>query len=510
MNPLRWIGNRLVGEQLRALQGRTIAAEATVADLRNYIYQTGYFGINVAEVEKIDRDLLARMVPHLRVAALESPLIVRGVMVYALYTFAKGFSFELAEEDATAQRRLEEITGDAKNRASLLSPDAMDEADRELLATGHLFAMLQSESSNGSNLSVPSARLIPFEQIQEIIYDPQDHTRPLYFRRTLPKRTFDPESGRKLTDSGQKVEWLPHVDLALDNRNDRLDRIDGNPIVWERPVEMMRTGGYPGWPWGYPIIRAAVDWAKRHTDFLSDSYEFSQARAKYAQWINKTVGADSDALDALQTVFNANYDSGGDNSNEPPVAGSTLITGGGIEFQKLSAATGINMDDRRASELQVARAFGLPEILFGDLGESNLATAKAMEKPTELLFQNRQRDYGNFLSSVVSAMLAMSMSSNITREGQGRPEVKVEWPPFADLDLMGELERRQKVTRDNAGQLTPTFAADPRLALDYELGPHEPRKDEIMSALDDAAAFVPQSPPVPGSEPAPSQRRRAS
>src|SRR5690606_26615419 len=78
--------------------------------------------------------------------------------------------------------------------------------------------------------------------------------------------------------------------------------------------------------------------------------------------------------------------------NPPPLTGSTFVAGEGTSLQpvRTSGAT-VSAEDGRRLLLMVAASSGLPETFFGDASIGTLATAKSLDRPTELMMEDRQK-----------------------------------------------------------------------------------------------------------------------
>ncbi len=89
-------------------------------------------------------------------------------------------------------------------------------------------------------------------------------------------------------------------------------------------------------------------------------------------------------------------------TNPPPIAGSMLVAGEGTSLQPIrTAGATTSADDGRRMLLMAAMAFGLPETFFSDVSVGTLATAKSLDRPTELKFMDRQ----TLWKSIILAML---------------------------------------------------------------------------------------------------------
>jgi len=92
----------------------------------------------------------------------------------------------------------------------------------------------------------------------------------------------------------------------------------------------------------------------------------------------------------------------------------------------------------------VAASAGLPESFFGDVSVGTLATARSLDRPTELKFVSRQTLWGDTLQAIlyyalVQAVRAGEIKGNIISDDDGVPQLEL--PPVVNPDT-GEMEER--------------------------------------------------------------------
>jgi hypothetical protein len=88
------------------------------------------------------------------------------------------------------------------------------------------------------------------------------------------------------------------------------------------------------------------------------------------------------------------------------------------------------MEDGRRLLLMVAAAVGLPESFFGDVSVGNLATAKSLDRPTELRFINRQTLWGDIHRAILGFAIMQAVKAGVLKgkiiiEDDGTPRVEL-------------------------------------------------------------------------------------
>lgn len=85
------------------------------------------------------------------------------------------------------------------------------------------------------------------------------------------------------------------------------------------------------------------------------------------------------------------------------MTGSIFAATEGYNLQavKTSGAT-VSADDGRKLMLMVVASFGLPETFFGDASVGTLATAESLDRPTELMMENRQQLWRDVTLNIIN------------------------------------------------------------------------------------------------------------
>ena len=105
-----------------------------------------------------------------------NPLIKRVIDVRTLFTFARGF--DISSDDQVIQEKyLDPILKDPYNKEAFTSQMAQDCNDKTLQKGGNLFIAVYKKARP------ISIRIIPAEEIAEIIYDENDGYKPLFYKR---------------------------------------------------------------------------------------------------------------------------------------------------------------------------------------------------------------------------------------------------------------------------------------------------------------------------------------
>jgi hypothetical protein len=189
---------------------------------------------------------------------------------------------------------------------------------------------------------------------------------------------------------------------------------------------------------GVPEVYAALDWAKAYKSFLEDWATIVRAYSRFA-WNVTTKGGKAGIAAAKTKLSTTLSAASGQDTNPPPVTGASFIGTEGVGIQPIrTAGATTSAEDGRRLLLMVAATLGLPESFFGDVSVGTLATAKSLDRPTELKFKSRQSLWSDTLTAILDyvvmwAVKAGKLKGTIVEEEDGMPRVQL-----SDVDENGD------------------------------------------------------------------------
>jgi len=452
-----------------------------------------------------------------RLMYLKNPLILRGVSVKRFYVWGQGVNIHAPDPDINAV--LQAFIDDGKNKTELTSHQARMLKEVDLVVEGNIFFVFFTNPSTG----VVRLRSIPFDEITEIITNPEDSKEPWFYKRSWQSTSIDASGTAK---AEMRCDYYPDWRYAP---KDGRQTIGKDTVHWDSPIYHVKVGGFSDWRFGLSEIYAAIDWAKAYKSFLENWATIVQAYARFAFQLTTPGGKSgiAAAKGKLQTTLGTGNSS---ETNPPPIAGSTFISGGDAKIEPIrtSGAT-TSADDGRRMALMAMAVMGLPETFFGDASVGSLATAKSLDRPTELMMQDRQTLWADVHRNIFEYVLAQAVNrpSGALR-GKGQV-VKVDdadaivWN--ADIDKTIDIDFPPIISEDMAGRVgaivdAATLKGQQRAAtitdkalskmLLNALGEHE-IDEEIMKLFGDGEdllkpppargpALPQQAPPVPTAE----------
>lgn len=458
-HPLLRIANGLSGGQLNSLSeavelyGQMAFTEHSnnellqerIAELELALDDAGYERIGDSNFDKqFTKASIDKIAAMARVYWLKNPLVKRAVATQANYVFGQGVDVVAADEDV--QTVVDAFMEDSKNRAELTGEQAMLTKETELQVTSNLFFTFFTDPLNGAT----RVRTIPLREITRIIYNPDDSKEPWYYYRQWQQPK---EPGSQKYEMHQAM----YPDINYMPKGGLPKHFNGIEVMALNPVYHVKTNCLSDMEYGVSEIYAAIDWAKAYKDFLEDWYTIVKSLSKFAWKATSKSGATgmAQAKQVLEGAINGG--SNPMNSDLPGQAAQVWMSSDNFDLAPMpkSGAT-VAVDDGRRALLMVCAATGIYEHYFGDPSTGNLATAKAMEQPMLLMFQERQELWTDVFNTILGYVINQSalkpggklrgvMSFNDYGEsyvdmGDTDRSVDVKFPPILQEDVNERID----------------------------------------------------------------------
>jgi hypothetical protein len=339
-----------------------------------------------------------------RLYFIKNPLVRRGVELCADYVFGRGL--QITSDDETANAVLEEFLEANKKQ---LGQTALLEKERTLKTDGNLFWAFFTDVATGM-LMVQS---IDAAEIEDVVTDPDNADKQLFFRRRWIRTVFDPKEGT--TNNVSEVCWyaafgneIPATLKSFGPENQEIRRQpSGEPVyVYHRKV-----GGIAKWKFGCPEVYPMIDWVRAYKHYLEDWCTMQRAFARFS-WDVETKGG-AGAIGNLKNALATTLANGGTwwEQNPPPTVASPWISGPGTKLTPIKTPQN-NPEASRRVAMMACSAIGLPEtMLLGDATTGSLATAVSLDRPTELKFTQRQGLWAEDLQVICGYALERSLTA---------------------------------------------------------------------------------------------------
>lgn len=420
-----------------------------IADLELELEDINWQTISAESEAEFSREGLRKICQQSLLYWIKNPLVRRGVKTQANYVFGQGVTVTASHPavDEVVQTFME----DKKNAAVYTGIHAMVKAEKDLWITANLFFMFFSNNRGGTRIS-----LVPFDEIVDVECNPEDRNEPWYYLRSWNEESR--LTGRK--QALKKVwypSWLYHPEGA-----DKVEEIGGSPVDWEHPIYHVKVNSVLNQKFGTSEIYAAQAWAQAYNKFLSDWATIVRSYARFAWDIVKGTAK---GRIAVKAALDSKLSSDGD-YQPAPSTGSAFIHDEATKMVpiKTSGATTAAEDGRRLL-LMVCAEMGLPETFFGDASVGTLATAKSLNRPTELQFSLRQLLHKEILENLCGYAVQQAAE-------YGKGVLRGEWEPD-DWDgkqfvYVNDVENEDEEKRDKPIDTTVNVVFPPLVEEDVK------------------------------------------
>lgn len=452
------------GEQLRQEQESNLLLVEQISELESALTENGWDTLAASEPgTEFSRDGLRQISSLCRLTVIANPLVKHGVMLRICYVWGLGVSVEArakgkedGEQDVNTV--VQTFWDDPSNQQSWTGSQAREERERSVATDGNVFAACFTSPMTGR----VQVRTLPFDQIQDVITNPEDRDEPWFYKREWQAEEINAAG---TVERRRKVVYYPALDIAAGiptgpGRRLRAKprqitdiRQDTGPIQWDAPVLHVRVNALDGWKFGLPDVYAVLPWSRAYKDFLSDWARLVKALSRYAY---RTSSKGSKVAKIAARVATAPSTTA--RTGQPNDVGATAVTD---EFTQLEAVpkTGATIDSESGRPLaaMVAAGLGVPvTMLLGDPGTTGArATAETLDRPTELEMNLRrelwaemdQRLLGYAIDQAVKAPQG-PLKGTVKRDDTGRElvtltgdqdgsqrTVDIVWPPLEDTPI---------------------------------------------------------------------------
>lgn len=358
-----------------------------------------------------------------RVMAAANPLIKRGLGVRYAYIFGGGF--EIKAKDETVNEVVKRTLEDKGNQRAVFGKQACETNERTFGTDGNLFFACFANPRTGH----VQFRTVPFDQIEDIFYNPEDRSEPWFYLRTYIERKLQADG--TTVDEEIKV-YHPDIDYQPQRRFRRIGDIR---VDWNAPIIHKKVNAQEGWRFGLGDAYAAIPWARTYRDFLADWAVLIKALSQFAFRVSGGNEAKADKL--RQQVARAT-------AQGAPV-GQTAVMDEMTSMEAIpkTGAT-IDAESGRPIATMVAAALGVPvTMLLGDPGQTGArAVAETLDIPTVNEMNGRRNVWDQIFMTMME--YAISWAIRAPQGGLTGSVVRNTWSD--DLEITSDKDTTVEVT----------------------------------------------------------------
>lgn len=488
-------------------QGDTLELmETMLAQLELAMEDRHWVRLAALAAQEFSREGLRQISAACQIYAIKNPLIKRALTLRQVYVWGQGVEIGArangrrnrpGEQDVNAI--VQEFLDDPDNRRAFTDPAARERLERALGTDGNVFISLWTKPTTGR----VQVRVLPWDEVDDVVCNPDDRSEPWYYLRRWQVKTFDPRTGTYVYARDEAfypaVNYRPRARPAT---------YGGISVRWDAPVRHVKVNDLEGWTFGVGDAYAAVDWARAYKEFLEDWAKLVKALSRFA-WRVTTPGNRATAVRAkLAAAPTAGTLTA---TGDPNYVGAAAMQAPDVSLEAIPK-TGATIDSESGRPLaaMVSAATGVPvTMLLGDPGVTGArATAETLDQPTELEMEQRRNLWTGVLRDVLEHVVREAVRApqgrlrgTLGRDDYGRETVAlvgdteqtvdVNWPDLSDVDQAKVV--KAVVEASAVGVMPPQVVL--RLLL-TALGVQN--VDELVEELTDAAGNFewPEPPPM--------------
>jgi len=373
--------------EMTKVVGHNELLEERISELETFIEDVGWERIyGQTEGFQFTREALRDIIHLSRLYFLKNPIIRRPVDLQAYYCWGQGYEIK-ADKSAVLNDVVRRFIDDPSNQRALFGSEACLDAERKLRVEGNLFLGFYTNLSSGR----VQVRRFKVDEMVAVVYSDDDDTEPRFYLREwasakgAQKRYYpDWNYVRALRAQREIGISLGQTDAV------RQEMLGDVAIDWDVPVLHRKTGGFSDMDFGVPETYPALDWAKAYKEVLEDYKKTVKALAKWAMVLKKE-GATQAQIAAIQSRLQSTLGTASSETNPAPVTGSTFVSNDTIDLKALDVSkAAVDPEKFNRIMLMACAAMGTPSNFYGDAASGNLASAKTLDRPTELMFRSRQ------------------------------------------------------------------------------------------------------------------------
>jgi hypothetical protein len=349
-----------------------------------------------------------------------------------------------------------EFWQDPDNRLAFTTHRTMQTMLDELVTDGEKFYAC-FESTATPYLKVTE---VPLEEISEIIYDPNNRLRPVYYKRQYIKKIYDGESNM------YKPVGDPVIEYYLDFRitDDMLKEIGADIKIPQSKINDARMRHvYINEVWtkvgkrGLSELYSSRDWFRVFREFMEGRAAINSA-AQAISYIRKIKGGPSTVAQFGSTFGGLHVggnDGAGDVTTEVrrltrPVPSAVYNANDAVDLSWMKTDTGAQNAKEDAKMILATGGAGVGTMVhyYGEGGDANLATAQSMELPMVKSFEDWQQFMDDFIRGWFEYCIRLANDQETASEEIRR--LGIQFPPIISQDVVKYTTAWAQTVRDIA------------------------------------------------------------
>ena len=392
------------------------------------------------------------------------------------------------QEEVEAERLREvfsEFWNDPENQMTITSHEAQQQFLDDVVTDGEKFFTMFPAEGVAPYVKVSE---IPMDEIKDILYDPRNRKRPVWYKRVYMEQKWNAEQDRwdptdKPITKYYRDYRISEDDLVqiAENGLDIPEAKRGEGLVFHRGVNWLKTKKGVR---GISELFASRDWFRVFKEFMQDRAAINKAAtavayqrkikggpAKLAEFHNRFGGIETDSTQSNPLQVR---------KMTRPAAGAVYDKNESVDLEWMKTDTGASQAVQDGRAILMAGGAGVSTNIhyFGEGGDANLATAQAMELP---MVKNYE-DWQKFVESTFQEIFNFVAKTAFGDDYKIEPGVvSWEFPPIISKDIVKYITAwGQLVTTIAPGNLPVKIAAIRGALNDMDV----PGVDQLMKQIE--------------------------
>jgi hypothetical protein len=405
-----------LGRQLEAVvsNNRLLARAFEDLDYLN-LYDTHRITDILPEATRKETILKLRRLRH------DNPLAKQGIRLIVRFTLGKGIQW--ITKNQPIRDALMEFWQDEDNKLVFTTDTSMKEFLDEVATDGEKFLACFEKANVAPYVKFAE---VPLEEIEQIIYDPNNRRVPIWYKRHFTEEVYDGTKEHYVVRG--KAKTLYYLDYRV--TDEKLEEIGTQIKIPEAKkaktpegdlIKMRHSYVNPLWGKsgrrGISELYSSREWFRVFKEFMQDRAIINAAATAIA-YKRKFKGGPT-AVAQMHGKFGG-IDVGMEENTLPasltrPVAGATYDSNeaADIEWNKTDTGAANAKEDARMLLMVGGSGMGTNIHYFGEGGDANLATAQAMELPMVKNYEDWQKWLESEFMEIFDYVLRMAFGENI-------------------------------------------------------------------------------------------------
>jgi len=378
---------------------------------------------------------------------------------------------KLVQLPRAARSRQEQIVGATDQGREILEAFWEDQDNKLAFTTHHTMqTMLDEMVTDGEKFyacfegeAEPYVKVseIPLEEIVQVIYDPNNKLRPVYYKRQYQEMEYDGQADQYRPKGQPKSKYyldyrITDEMLADIKKNIKIPaaKIDKTARIRHVMINELWTKSGKR---GLSELYASREWFRVFREFMEGRASINSA-AQAISYVRKIKGGPTSVAQFGGKFggLTVGGDTGSDSGTEirkltRPIPGAIYDSNQAVDLEWMKTDTGAAnaKEDARMILMSAGAGVGTMVHYFGEGGDANLATAQSMELPMVKSYEDWQQFIEDFYKDWFEYVLMVALKDEeATHEVLER--IGFSFPPIISQDIVKYTTSWAQIVRDIA------------------------------------------------------------